>query len=374
MLSFWEKEIWFKEVDFLIVGGGLVGLTAAIFYKRKYPDAKVLLLEKGPIPSGASTKNAGFACFGSPGELIDDLNNQSIEEVCLLVERRFRGFDKLKSLVGEAALGFEKTGGYELFFEHEKDAYLQCLEKLPEFNKLLKPVFGGDAFVDASHQAAAFGFKGFPYMIALPYEGMIHTGKMIHSLIQIAQREGVLMVSGLPLLAYEDLGGKVQFETAFGRFFCEQLLICTNGFSRGIIPELDVEPARAQVLITNPLKDLPLKGVFHFQQGYYYFRNVNDRVLFGGGRNMDKDNERTLQMETTSTIQNHLNRLLKKHILPSQKFEIEDSWAGIMGMGGNNEKQAIVRKISGNVACAVRLGGMGIALGAGIADDAVSLF
>jgi gamma-glutamylputrescine oxidase len=374
MLSFWEKEIWFKDVDFLVIGGGLVGLTSAIFFKRKNPNAKVLVLEKGPIPSGASTKNAGFACFGSPGELLDDLNNSSINQVCSLVERRFRGFDKLKSLVGESGLGYEKTGGYELFSKEEQGAFELCIDKSQELNKLLKPIFGSNPFEEDCTVGTRFGLKNFPYAVSLPHEGMIHTGKMVHSLIQIAQREGVLIVSGLPLLNYEDLGGKVQFETSFGRYLCGKLLICTNGFSKGILSELDIEPARAQVLITTEVSDLKVKGVFHFQQGYYYFRNVGNRILLGGGRNLDKDNERTLQMETTAVIQNHLKKLLRKNILPTAKFEIEDSWAGIMGMGGNNEKQAIVKMLSGNVGCAVRLGGMGIALGAGIADEAVSLF
>jgi hypothetical protein len=33
------------------------------------------------LPHGASTKNAGFACFGSISEIIDDLKSHSEEEV-----------------------------------------------------------------------------------------------------------------------------------------------------------------------------------------------------------------------------------------------------------------------------------------------------
>jgi gamma-glutamylputrescine oxidase len=177
----------------------------------------------------------------------------------------------------------------------------------------------------------------------------------------------------LPVENFEDLGAKVVFESAYGRFTTKQLLVCTNGFAKRILPELEVEPARAQVLITNEISDLRFEGVFHFNQGYYYFRNVGDRVLFGGGRNLDRDNERTLQMETSATIQNHLRKVLRKNLLPNHNFEIEDSWSGIMGMGAQNEKLAIVKMVSPRVGCAVRLGGMGIALGAGIAKEAVTM-
>ena len=71
-LSFWERKAFFEGIDFTIIGAGIVGYSTAIQIKEKYPNARVLILEKGYLPSGASSKNAGFACFGSPTELFDD--------------------------------------------------------------------------------------------------------------------------------------------------------------------------------------------------------------------------------------------------------------------------------------------------------------
>lgn len=373
MLSFWEKEIWFKDLDLLVIGGGLVGLSSAIFFKKRFPSAKVLVCERSPIPSGASTKNAGFACFGSPSELIDDLQHQTQAQVIALVKRRFQGLQHLRQLLGDENIGYTPSGGFELFSADQLELFKACEAALPMLNEKLQPIFGGKPFVISHNIPAQFGFDGFNHCIALPFEGMIDTGRMMQSLILKAQQLGVLMLNGLPIENFEDLGAKVVFETVYGRFTTKQLLVCTNGFAQKILPEIAVEPARAQVLITNEIKDIPFKGVFHFSQGYYYFRNVGNRVLFGGGRNLDRDNERTLQMETSATIQNHLKKLLRNNILPHHNFEIEDSWAGIMGMGAQNEKLAIVKMVSPRVGCAVRLGGMGIALGAGIAKEAVAM-
>jgi cation diffusion facilitator CzcD-associated flavoprotein CzcO len=77
-LSFWEKSLYFESLDFTIIGAGIVGLSTAIFLKEKFPRSKILILERGYLPSGASTKNAGFACFGSPTELYDDLSKISV--------------------------------------------------------------------------------------------------------------------------------------------------------------------------------------------------------------------------------------------------------------------------------------------------------
>jgi hypothetical protein len=70
VLSYWEQQSFFGPVDIAIIGAGLVGLTAAIYLKERRPNWRIVVLERGALPSGASTKNAGFACFGSILELI----------------------------------------------------------------------------------------------------------------------------------------------------------------------------------------------------------------------------------------------------------------------------------------------------------------
>jgi glycine/D-amino acid oxidase-like deaminating enzyme len=58
-LSYWELKNWFTKVDYTVVGSGIVGHAACAC--AKYPESKILVLEKGMLPHGASTKNAGFA-------------------------------------------------------------------------------------------------------------------------------------------------------------------------------------------------------------------------------------------------------------------------------------------------------------------------
>ena len=59
-LSYWEQKQWFKNIDFSIVGSGIVGLSTALFLKQRFPTSNIIILEKGILPQGASTKNAGF--------------------------------------------------------------------------------------------------------------------------------------------------------------------------------------------------------------------------------------------------------------------------------------------------------------------------
>ena len=49
-LSYWEKVTLLEEIDFLIVGSGIVGSACALELRRKNPDAKIVILERSYLP------------------------------------------------------------------------------------------------------------------------------------------------------------------------------------------------------------------------------------------------------------------------------------------------------------------------------------
>jgi glycine/D-amino acid oxidase-like deaminating enzyme len=357
-LSYWELKNWFTNVDYTIVGSGIVGLHAALRLREKFPESKILVLEKGMLPEGASTKNAGFACFGSLSEIIDDLKSHTEEEVIQLVQKRWQGMQLLRKNLGDKALDFKPFGGYELFLKNDESSYTECLQKLPFINDILKPIFKAEAF---EKNIDRFGFQNIQeYTIFNPFEGQIDTGNMMQALVKKAQTNGILILNNQNVSNFNDIGNHVEIQVNNFSFTTQKLLFATNGFA-GQLTKNAVKPARAQVLITEPIPILDIKGTFHLDKGYYYFRNINNRILFGGGRNLDFETENTTQFGQTEIIQNKLEELLKSVILPNTDFKIAHRWSGIMGMG--NSKKPIVEQLSQNVYCGVRLGGMGVAIG-----------
>lgn len=370
-LSYWEKKSFLGQQDLIIVGSGIVGLSAAIHFKADRPESKVLVIDGGIIPQGASTKNAGFACIGSAGELLSDLKLNSEETVFSLVERRKKGLDLLRSTLGDKHINYEHLGGFEVFSEEEK--YCGIADKIDYLNKNLGLITGkAKTFSLADNQIDDFGLKGITHLIKNNAEGQIDTGKMMRALIEKAQLAGVYLLHGAKikhLIHNETLGGVVLENDI--RLFAGKVLICTNGFAQELLPELDVKPARAQVLVTSPIENLQLKGSFHFDEGYYYFRNIDNRVLLGGGRNLDFEGETTTVLENTELITTRLKEMLKEMILPDKEFTIETTWSGIMAFG--KSKTPIVRQVSPTVYCAVRLGGMGVAIGSLVGKEAAEL-
>jgi glycine/D-amino acid oxidase-like deaminating enzyme len=355
-------------VDFTIIGSGIVGLNCALSLREKHPKSKILVLERGMLPHGASTKNAGFACFGSVSEILDDLKTHSEEEVFQLVKQRKEGLELLRKNLGDENIGYKSHGGYELFNHKDQELYERCFREKDDVNRLLKPLFGKSVFTEKEN---AFGFENiFEKYLFNEFEGQIDTGKMMYSLLEKARSQGILILNNISVKSFFDNGNQVEIETDSFQLKTNQLFVATNGFAKELGIK-NVKPARAQVLITKPIKNLHIKGVFHFDQGYYYFRNIDGRILFGGGRNLDFKTEETTDFGETTLIQNNLKRILRETVLPKTKHEIDYSWTGIMGVG--KQKKPILKQLSDNVFCGVRLGGMGIAIGSFIGKELAGL-
>lgn len=370
-LSYWEQQTFFRDIDVIIVGSGIVGLSAAITLKHQSPKLKVVVLERGPLPIGASTRNAGFACFGSMTELIADLQQRSAAEVWGLVRQRYEGLQFLRRLLGDQAMDYQACGGYELFRPEDADIYAHCLARMAEFNRALQPITGEkENFVQIKKSPYEFG--GVQGLIYSKAEGSIDTGRMMQALLDKAMEAGVRVYNGLTVAAVESNSQGVDVRLDNGwTLRCGQLLAATNGFTQKLLPELEILPARNQVLVTKPIPGLTLNGCFHYDQGYYYFRNIHGRILLGGGRNLDAATEQTPDFGPNQGIRRALEQLLQEVILPGQSYEIEQWWTGILGVGAR--KTPILREVPSRIFVSARLGGMGVAIGSGLGRDAARL-
>jgi gamma-glutamylputrescine oxidase len=373
MLSFWEKES-FIQYHHIIIGSGLVGLYTAIELKKKFPKQSVLILERGILPTGASTKNAGFACMGSVTELLDDLQTQTEQELLELFEMRKNGLDFTRKLLGDAAIGYQENGSYELLSSTE----INALDQLARLNKILFPILKTNAFSinDSIIEKSNFNKNTFVGAIQNHAEGELHSGKLLKSLIAYAHQVGIEIFTGCHVINYQEQSNKVDIICKSMQqeiiFTANKLWICTNAFTKQLLPNINLEPGRGQVIITKPINNLSFKGIYHLHQGYYYFRVVDHRVLLGGGRNIDKATEATTSFDENIAIIQALKTMLKVDILPNTNFEIDYNWTGIMAFGSS--KNPIIEKYSNAIYLAVRCGGMGVAIASQMAQQCVGLF
>ncbi|AEA45605.1 NAD(P)/FAD-dependent oxidoreductase [Fluviicola taffensis] len=369
-LSFWEKVTLLEDIDFLIVGCGIVGSACALELRSKNPSAKIVILERSYLPLGASTKNAGFACFGSVTELLDDLETSSEETVWNTVNLRYQGLKRLLERYKHSELDYQNCGSYDLLKNKSDSAIYH--PKLEYLNQQIELITGQkNCYSFEADLKSKFGLEGFQGGYFNQLEGAIDTGKLLLATQKDLAKNGIITLFGIEVKLIEPSQTGVILETNYGEIKAKKTGITVNGFAKKLLPNLAVEPARAQVLVTSEIPNLPVKGTFHLEKGYYYFRNVGNRILFGGGRNLDFKAENTFNLDQTSLIQNKLEEILSENILPKQSFTVEYRWSGTMGIG--EEKSPIIEKINQNCAVGVRLGGMGVAIGSLVGESLAKL-
>lgn len=352
--SYWETQEWLQPPDLLVVGGGIVGASTALFYKEKYPDHNVLIVDRGMLPQGASTRNAGFACIGSISEHLADMKSAGDEVVFGRIKRRWNGLNLLKETMGEQAIGYESNGGYEIFTDDEK--FETCRDRIPEINRQLQERMGlGEVY-------KATEYKGYP-AIFNRVEGAINSGRLMKRLHRRLSEVGVQMWWNCAVELVEN--GSVTLYNGV-QLNPSKLVLATNGFTKNLT-DLPVNPARGYVFVTRPVNDLKWRGTFHFDEGYIYFRDVDDKLLIGGARNVAKDEEETDEFGVNQAIKKHLIRFVNETLKLPDGWEIEQEWSGIMGMTEN--KEPIIKQISPNGWAAAGLSGMGIAIGMEVAKS-----
>ncbi len=372
MISYWEKSE-FTHYDLIVIGGGITGLFCALEFRKKNPTASIAVFEQGIFPDGASTKNAGFACFGSITELIDDEAKMGSTALLSLLERRVKGLEKLRKTLGDSTIDFQQNGGYELFF-NEQTPNEATIHK---FNSLLHPLFKSDVFSKDITAVERFGFSSTSVsaVIKNPFEAQINTGMMMGGLLKKVREQNIVVYSNTKVAQLETSpnnnqvsvqykGNNIHFKSTF-------LAICNNAFAKQFSPESEIKPGRGLVVLTKPIDHLKIKGCFHYKEGYYYFRNIHNRILFGGGRELDIQGETTTEHGINAKIKEQLLNDLAKFIHPGTVPKIEMEWTGIMAFG--KTKQPIVQKINETAAMGVRLGGMGVALGSLIGKETCDL-
>ncbi len=369
MLSFWENNT-LSKYDFVVVGAGIMGCSVAYELRQKYPNASIVVLERGIFPTGASTKNAGFMCYGSPTEILHDIALLGEQKAIEIVWQRFEGLKILTERFGNDKIDTTNFGGNELIIGNKLPILSQ--DKIDYLNTILMSIFKFPVFSDFSAKIKEYGFSNaVNQLLFCAMEKQIDSGKLMTHYWKLLQEKNIQIKTGANV---KNIQGSILYlnNEATGDFViaAEKIVLCTNAFINELVPEMPVKPGRGQVIITNEIENLPFKGSFHFDEGFYYFRNVGKRVLFGGARNLDFETEETTAFEPNAKIINHLIDKLKEIILPNKPFEIEHYWQGIMGF--SNNKLPIVMPLNNCTKYVMSCNGMGVALSPFVAKIAVN--
>ena len=371
--SYWEKSA-LSQTDICIIGAGIIGLSTAISAALAFPNKRIVVLERGPRTMGATTRNAGFACFGSASELLHDMKILGNDRALEIAQQRIKGLHILRNRFSDDHIKYEMHGGYEIIREKE----MHVLDSLDSLNKHMSQITGLESTYTVLNrrEQRRLGFgQSVQAVIYNPLEGQIHSGYLIQAMEAKALSLGIRIEYGSNVLDLKENSKVMEItnQTLLGTYsmISKETVVCTNAWISTLVPQIDIKPGRGQIIVTSPIENLSFTGAFHVDEGYYYFRNIGKRVLLGGGRNLDFEGESTHEFASTDIIQQALLEMLKEDILPGKSFTIEYNWSGIMGF--SKDKQSIVQRVSPHCSIAFGCNGMGIALGSLIGEQVIEL-
>ena len=266
-ISVWEQSTYFAPKDLVIVGCGFVGLWTAYEAIQKNPKLNITILERGVIPSGASTRNAGFSCFGSVSELMYDVQLMGEAAMLETVKMRYDGLQRIQKVFKAKEIDYNQWGGYELFEgkKHVKDkkgkapkankgasnetSALYDISKLENdiayLNKILAPALKTPKkngkylpiYTNVSKDIKKLGFQGIEALAFNQMEGQLNSAKLVLALQKAVQAKGVQILFSTEVKKFKPHKKGVTITTNLDApLETKQFIICTNGFAKQLMP------------------------------------------------------------------------------------------------------------------------------------------
>src|SRR5690606_24053804 len=247
-ISYWDRTAFTSSFDVLVIGAGIVGCSAALTCREAGRDLRIGILERGALPDGASTRNAGFACFGSLTEVCADIAAMGEEQTLSLIHRRRSGLLSLLQRLPAEAIDYDAAGGCEIFLPQDEEIYTECMTHLNRLNEQLAPVFGSEVFVPDDAYAVTMGLDGVAHVVRHPFEGVLHPGKMMRMFWQQVEDAGIAMFNGVNVRRLDQEDDYVTVCDAQGMSWrARYVIVATNAYVAGLIDGLPVIPCRNQV-------------------------------------------------------------------------------------------------------------------------------
>jgi gamma-glutamylputrescine oxidase len=362
-VSHWQQvEQTEREVDFLIVGAGLAGSTAAYFAKQVH-GRDVVVTDARDVGLGASSRNAGFMISG-----LDTYYHRAIETYGRDVSLEMW---KLSHHTMAHWREFVKNSPFEVPLDNSGSMLLaESPEEAKELENAAKALSGDNIDIEF-HSTDPLG-RGYYAGLQQPIDAGVQPYLLAKS---------IMAQSGAELIPNNELYHIEQTDddcvTVYTRqiiFKARYVLLCTNAYSPMIDPYFvgKVIPTRAQCLVTEPLDETPIPYCGYSDYGYMYYRTTFDgRLLIGGGRQKFKSEENdTTEDRLNPNVQSYLDEYMAKHF-PDVTAPVAHRWSGIMGFSIDGLPLVGTLPDKSRVGFAVGFTGHGLAMAAGTVERAV---
>ena len=350
------------DCEWLIIGAGYTGLSAARKLGQLKPNEKIILIDAQLAGEGASSRNSGY--------LVDTTLNDGFTS-----SKKLENYKKKTNIY---KLGVEVVKKF--IKEHQVDCdWNECGKYFASSNKKDKKIL-----MNFSETLAKLGFEynlltneeltkklgtSF-YNIALHTKGgiLLHPGKLVRAMIETLPNN-VQLFENSSLLKWKKNNDKITCHFKNGIINSKKIIFATNGFLKSLGIKTNYNfPLTLTASMTRPLNNEEFRfigepkewGVLPVRPMGATIRMTKDRRILI--RNTAEVHD-PLKMSQTDLKKRSINQKigLKKRFPQLPDDLIQSSWSGIVSRTRNSSQ--IFEKISNNIFVAGCYNGSGIGVG-----------
>ncbi len=226
-------------VDFVIVGGGFAGLSAARRLTQLQPGARIVVLEAGRIAEGAAGRNSGFM-IDLPHDLTsEDYAGAGDDRTMIALNRQAIAF--ARAAVEEYGIdpnyfdpAGKVNGAASAAAQSHNESYAQHLSSLGE----------GSEMLDARQMEELTGTRHYMSGLYTPGTVMLQPAGYIRGLAAGLVARGVTIHETSPVIGFDRQGDAWRVRTALGSISTPRVILTVNGhlesfgFKRGRLMQL----------------------------------------------------------------------------------------------------------------------------------------
>mgnify|MGYP000846244457 CR=1 FL=1 len=351
-----------KSCDWLIVGAGYTGLSAARKLSELHPNQKIIIVEAQLAGDGASGRNSGYLVdttlndgFTSNKELSNYKKKTDIYKL---------GIEAVKEFIKEHQVecDWNEAGKY-FASSNDRDEKV-----LINFSNTLSKLGFEYNFCNNKELHKKLGTSF--YNLSLYTKGgiLLHPGKLVRAMIDTLP-DSVELIEKCQLLKWKKIKDNIHCKFENNNIITKKIIFCTNGFLKSLgIKKSYNFPLTLTASMTRPLTNSEFKSIGEPKEwGVLPVRPMGATVR------MTKD--KRILIRNTAEVHNPFKmnnndlrkRTLNQKIGIKKRFPllpddiIESSWSGIVSRTRNSSQ--IFEKIDDNIFVAGCYNGSGIGVG-----------
>ena len=350
------------ECDYLIVGSGYTGLSAARVLSEVHKNKKIVIVDAQLAGEGGSSRNSGYLVDTTLNDGFT--SNKDIENYTKKVKIYDLGIKAVRKYVKEYQVDcdWNESGKYfassKLEDEKKAKSFSNLLTNLKFENKIL--------YKEELKKKLGTSF----YNIGVYTSGgiLLNPAKLVRSMIDTLP-ENVEIYENNEMLTWRSINNKIECQFLKNKIITNNIIFCTNGFLRSLKIKKNYNfPITLTASMTRSLSDSEFQSIGSPPEwGVLPIRPMGATIRLTKDRRILIRNTAELRNPNSMNKQD-LNERVKLHSIGIKKrFPnlpnnlIENSWSGIVCRSGNGSQ--IFEKIEKNIYAAGCYNGSGIGVG-----------